>query len=397
MTNPLSNNKPSSRGRIVVGGLAFYYPLAGVAWQILHYLLGLQRLGWDVCYVEDGYWHSQLVEADDSSLAVAGQIQWVAGLLERYGFAGRWHYHAVWDGRSYGADRATAMQWVREADAFVNVCGSQMLTDDHLACPRRIFLETDPVAVQIQLAQNNPVARKALEQHTVLFTFGENLGTETCPLATGGYTWHATRQPVLMDEWATTRPPPAQAPYTTVGNWEAAGKDVELEGRIYHWQKGMEFLKFRDLPARVTANFLLGMNFDNDADRMMMENHGWQTTPAIGVSLDVDTYRTFIQQSRGEFTVAKEQNIVFHTGWFSDRAVTYLAAGRPVINQDTGFARNLPVGAGLFSFATLDDGIAAVNAIEADYAKHSRAAVEIAREYLATDRVLPLLLQQAGL
>ena len=111
----------------------------------------------------------------------------------------------------------------------------------------------------------------------------------------------------------------------------------------------------------------------------------------------MDTYRTFIQQSRGEFTVAKEQNIVFHTGWFSDRAVTYLAAGRPVINQDTGFARNLPVGAGLFSFSTLDDCVAAVNSIEADYAKHSRAAVEIAREYLATDRVLPCLLERAGL
>lgn len=390
------------RGRIVVGGLLFYYPLAGVTWQHLHYLVGLQRLGWDVFYVETAHWSSysypeSCTPENYRAPDVSREVEWVAGVLDRFGLAGRWHFHTAWDGRSYGMGREAARRLLREADAFLNVCASQALTEDHLECPRRLCLETDPVALQVKLAKGDEDSLAFLRSHTTLFTFGENLGTDACPLETGGFAWHPTRQPVLTDEWGGFPPPPPGSPYTTIGSWEARGKDVVLGGRVYHWQKGREFARFRDLPGRVAATFLLAMTFDSPTDRATMERHGWETRPALDVSRDLDIYRGFILASRGEFTAAKEQNIVFRTGWFSDRAATYLAAGRPVINQDTGFDRTLPVGEGLFSVRDLDDCVAAVEAIEADYLRHCRAARGIAESYFAADRVLSDLLARGGL
>ena len=159
----------------------------------------------------------------------------------------------------------------------------------------------------------------------------------------------------------------------------------------------MEFVKFRDLPRSTRVSFRLAMNFDNPVDRAMMEAHEWETCSALEVSRNLSTYQIFIQESRGEFTVAKEQNIVFQTGWFSDRAATYLAAGRPVLNQDTGFGQTLPTGAGLFSFRKPSDCVEALEAIEADYARHSNAAREIAHGFFDYNSVLPPLLAQAGL
>ena len=385
------------KGRIVVGGILFSYPIAGVAWQHLHYLLGLRRLGYDVTYIELDDFYPFDPEGDGIYPDMERVVGWSANVLEKFGFAGKWHYQMLWEERTWGISSDEAKKTLREADAFINLCGAQTLTDDHLACPRRLFLETDPVEMQIELGKGIEAAYAMLRQHTALYTFGENLGTEACPLSNGGFTWHPTRQAVVLDEWRTETGPPPNAPYTTVGNWDVKDKEVELDGKIYHWQKGMEFVKVRNLPRRVNAPLELAMRFGNPADNAMMREHGWRTRAALGVSRDLDVYRNYIQQSRGEFTVAKEQNIVFQTGWFSDRAAAYLAAGRPVINQDTGFARNLPTGEGLFSFRDEDGAAAAIATIESDYPRHCEAAREIARDYFSSDVLLPRMLAQAGM
>ena len=108
-------------------------------------------------------------------------------------------------------------------------------------------------------------------------------------------------------------------------------------------------------------------------------------------------YRDYIQRSRGEFTVARDQYVRPRTGWFSDRSACYLAAGRPVITQDTGFGKFIPTGRGLFAFTTMDDVLAAVDAIESDYDGHCRAAREIAEEYFGAERVVGSLMSRAGL
>lgn len=388
-----------SKGRIVVGGILFTFPIGGVIWQHVHLLVGLRRLGYEVIYVEMNDYYPNDYEGDGSFPDVERVVRRVAALLDRFGFAERWHYRITWEEQTWGLTPEATREAIRTADAFINLCGAHIPDDDIMACPRRILLETDPVELQVELGKGLENAYDMLRRHTTLFTYGENIGTPHCPLSTGGFTWHPTRQLVLLDEWRTDHVPlpDASASYSTIGNWDVVGKDLEIDGTIYHWQKGLEFLKVRDLPRRVSASFMLAMRFGNPDDQTMMEAHGWGTCPVLDISLDIDNYRRFIQGSRGEYTVAKEQNIVFQTGWFSDRAVTYLAAGRPVINQDTGFAHNLPTGAGLFSFRDLEDSVAAIECIESDYPRHSAAALEIARAYFHYDVVLPPMLRLAGL
>src|SRR6185436_10583729 len=118
---------------------------------------------------------------------------------------------------------------------------------------------------------------------------------------------------------------------------------------------------------------------------------GWEVVDPLQVSRDPHVYRAFIRRSRGEFTVAKDVNIRLRSGWFSDRSVCYLAAGRPVVNQDTGFDEQLPVGEGLFAFRSPADAIAAFAAIADDYPRHCRAARALAVEYFAPTRVLAAL------
>ena len=127
-----------------------------------------------------------------------------------------------------------------------------------------------------------------------------------------------------------------------------------------------------------------------------LESHGWQVVDADEVSKDLDAYRDYVRGSRAEFTVAKDQNVRLRTGWFSDRSAAYLAAGRPVVTQDTGFGSTLPTGCGLFAFSTVDDSAAAVEAIGADYDRHSAGARGIAAEYFDHAVVLPALLSACG-
>jgi hypothetical protein len=107
-------------------------------------------------------------------------------------------------------------------------------------------------------------------------------------------------------------------------------------------------------------------------------------------------YRSYIQGSKGEFTVAKDQYVRLNTGWFSDRSACYLAAGRPVITQETGFTKFYGGKEGLFAFSSMDEITEAVREINADYSRQSRAAFEIAKEVFEAEKVLADLLERAG-
>ena len=155
-------------------------------------------------------------------------------------------------------------------------------------------------------------------------------------------------------------------------------------------------MKFIDLPSHTDQPFELALASYKNADQQMLEAKGWRVQPALDFSTDVDSYRAYISGSRGEFTVAKDQNIRLRSGWFSDRSATYLAAGRPVITQETGFCNILPTGAGLFGFSSLDEIVQAVDAINTNYDHHCRAAYALARDYFSHDVVLPRLLAEVG-
>jgi glycosyltransferase involved in cell wall biosynthesis len=171
---------------------------------------------------------------------------------------------------------------------------------------------------------------------------------------------------------------------------------MNLDGEVYHWSKHHEFLKFLDLPQRTRQAFELALSSYEQADCEMLEARGWRVRRALDFSTDPEAYRQYIADSRGEWTVAKDQNVRLRSGWFSDRAATYLAAGRPVVTQETGFGNLLPTGCGLFGFSTTEEAAAAIEEINSDYARHSRRASEIAREEFEADKVLAKLIRHAG-
>lgn len=392
----MANAKPS-KGKIIVFGIIFWYPLAGVTYQFLHYLIGLRRLGYDPYYVEDsGRWIYDPLSFEFSPDASAN-IAAVAPILDAHGFTDRWAFRGNYPGgRCYGMTEEQLLQLYREADAFLNVTASQELRDEHLACPRRIYVESDPFAVQIKVAQGDEPTIKALQAHDTLFTFGENLGAPDCDVPLERFTWFPTRQPVAMELWENPHHPAPGTAFSTITTWHNKGKNIEWRGETWYWTKDREFRKFLDLPKRRNVRFELSLEIDDETRQLLNEN-GWSTVRSLPISQDINRYRDYIQQSRGEFTVAKDQVVRPLTGWFSDRSCSYLAASRPVITQETGFSKYLPTGKGLFGFNTMEDILAAVDVIESDYEGSCRAAREIAAEYFAAENVLGSLMERAGL
>jgi hypothetical protein len=389
--------RPPAKGKLIVFGILFWYPLAGVTYQFLHYLLGLRRLGYEVYYIEDsGRWIYD-PKLNDLSPDVAGNLEMVVPWLEAHGFAGHWAFRGNYpQGKCYGLSEAAILRLYREADAFLNVTGAQEIRPEHLACKRRIYVESDPFASQVKVAKGEQGMIDLLAAHDAHFTFGENLGAADCSVPLARFKWLPTRQPVAVDLW-NQGPPLGGSAYTSITTWHNKGKNIEWKGNTWYWTKDREFLKFIDLPQRRPAcAFELATTVGAEVQQLLRSN-GWRQTGSVEISASADLYRRYIQQSRGEFTVARDQYVRPNTGWFSDRSACYLAAGRPVITQETGFSKSLPSGKGLFGFRSMAEVLAAVDAIEADYEGNCRAAAELAREYFGADKVLASLLERAGL
>lgn len=382
---------------VVVLGMMTKIPVAGVVWQTIHYLMGLELLGLDVYYVESHARTPSMLmerEEDDSSARAA---DFIGGVMSRFGLADRWAFHALHDdGAVYGRSRSELRRLYAKADAIVNLHGGTDPLPEHAATGRLVYVETDPVQLQIELYEQDPMAIAYLEPHVAFFTFGENYGRPDCGLPVSArFPFRPTRQPVVRDLWAPGRGDPGDA-FTTIGNWRQPWRDVRFRGEVYHWTKHLEFEKFLDVPTRTGAAFELALSSYTDEDRVLLQGRGWRIAHALDFSTDLDAYRSYIVGSRGEFTVAKDQNVRLRTGWFSDRSATYLAAGRPVITQDTGFGNILPTGAGLFAFSTLDDVAAAVEEISRDPARHRGAALDVSRSCFDHDVVLRPLLEHIG-
>ena len=393
------NHTRQGKGKVIVFGILFWYPLAGVTYQFLHYLIGLRRLGYDPYYIEDsGRWVYD-PRINDITGDAQGNIDAVAPILEANGFAGRWAFRGNYpDGKCYGMSEESILQLYREADAFLNVTGAQEIREEHLACRRRIYVESDPFASQVRVAQGDRVTINTLAAHDTHFSFGENLGEPDCDVPLERFNWLPTRQPVVLDLWNNSYGSgDADSPaYNTITTWHNKGDGITYRGQTYYWTKDREFEKFLNLPRRRAVPFELATGVSEEV-KQLLRRHGWSQVHSVKISEDTNCYRDYIQHSRGEFTVARDQYVRPRTGWFSDRSACYLAAGRPVITQETGFSKFVPTGKGLFAFSTEDDVLAAIDEIERDYEGNCRAAREIAEEYFAAEKVIGSLLQRAGL
>ena len=386
----------AKKKRIVILGMMTRMPVPGNSWLVVHYLLGFQRLGFDAYYVEaHGSTPRELMQhpEDDSSARAAAYIDRV---LRRFDLGDQWAFQGLHDdGRCYGMTEPELRELYRSAEWIINLHGATVPSPEHVAGGRLVYLETDPVTCEIRLHHKNANVLAMLEPHHKFFTWGLNYGHPDCKVPVPErFHFRPSPPPVVLDFWQSNGNAAGET-FTTVGNWRQPGQ-VKFRGDVYHWSKHHEFLKFIDLPRCTSQSFELALASCDENDQRLLEQNGWRVRPASAVSGDLDEYRKYIQTSRGEFTVAKDQNVRLRSGWFSERSAQYLAAGRPVITQDTGFGNVLPTGRGLFAFSNLEEIVAAVDLINGDYAAHSRAAREIAQEYFSAERVLTNLLEHAG-
>jgi GT2 family glycosyltransferase len=371
--------------------------VAGVAWQNLPSLLGVERLGCDAYYLESHERTPSMLmsRSDDDSSALAAEF--IGSLMRRFGMADRWAFRALHDdGRCFGMSETQLERLYASADLLINLHGGTMPYPELAATGRLVYLETDPVQLQLELQHGLQETVDFLEPHSAFFTFAENWEGEDCRLPRSErFRFKPTRQPVLLDLWPDRSPQPADV-FTTIGNWRQEWRDVTFEGERYTWSKHQEFLQHLDLPERSGAAFELALSSCEDSEREMLRRRGWRVRDGLEISRGIDRYRDYVGASRGEFTVAKEQNVRLRTGWFSDRSATYLASGRPVVTQETGFSNVLPTGAGLFGFETPDEALAAIEEIGGDYTRHAAAARELAREHFSHEVVLGQLLDDLG-
>lgn len=380
--------------RLVLLGIMGRTPFAGVAWQVLHYIEGFRRLGCEVWYVEDtGAWAYD-PEENTITAAPVNTLRYLGSVLDTVGLGERWVYVSA-DGDPLGPAAGRLDELLGSADVLVNLTGATVLRDQHLHVPVRIYLETDPVAPQIEVAEGRRFTIDLLAAHTHHFSYGENLGSPDCLVPVERFNYRPTRQPVVLDWW-TSASVNGGGSFTTVASWKQTDKDIQWQDNTYSWSKHLEFEKVIGLPRRVKAQLELALACDDLRAIDRLRSYGWHVTDALSLTKDIGPYRDYILQSKAEFTVAKDQNVRLRSGWFSDRSASYLAAGKPVVTQDTGFGNALPTGEGLFAFQTEDDAVAAIEEVERDYARHSAAAREIAREYFAAERVLAQLLDAAG-
>ena len=379
--------------RIMIAGAIGHHPIGGSgnAWAFLQYVLGFRALGIETYYVE----HLEAKSSWDAQwnrvpFAASVNAQYFAAITKRFGLEGT---TALLDEESeshVGLSSADVRQLAPDIDLLVNLSGRFHQRDVLAAVRRRMYLDLDPGFTQIWQQQYH--VDMNLPGHDIYVTVGPYLGQPECPLPTCGVEWRSTLPPVVLDEWETAAP--AGAVYTTVADWRGYGA-VEWQGAWYG-QKAQEFLRLVDVPRRVSVPLEISLAIHpEESDRATLVDHGWTLSEPQVDAATPDSYRQYVQRSRGEFSAAKHGYVAGRTGWFSDRSACYLAAGRPVILQDTGFSRYLPVGQGLFAFDDAAGAVAALSAVEADYAAHARAAREIARKHFDARRVLPRLLELA--
>ncbi len=399
--------------RFVVLGTMASNPYAGMAWMHMQIAVGLARLGHDVVYLETTsnwpYDPVRQVKTPDADYAVP----YLASVAERFGLGEAWAYRRSYSDRAWlGPRAADAEEWLRHADAVFNVAGSTRLSEDNLWADNLVYFGTDPVFHEVSYEARDKDVCALIDEHTVAVTYGENIGTPHSPIPPLPSLKAHTRQPVLLDMWDPARP--SREVYTTVANWKQDGREVDFRGERYLWSKDAEFEKVIDVPARCTVAIELATNLAppesmqygegepvrnrgvvDDARSRLVENR-WRLTDAQSFTESPWPYRDYIETSRGEFSVARDLNVRLRSGWFSERSACYLAAGRPVITQDTGFGTVLPTGEGLFAFLSADEALAAVEEVESDYARHSRAARAVAEEFFRAETVLRKLLDDLG-
>ena len=373
--------------RVIVSGMVAADPFqGGASWAVLQYVLGLERLGWDVLLVEE--WKP----AGEGAPAASQTAGYFHDTVREFGLEDRAALVRTSSDETVGVPYETLRALARDAELLLNISG--ILTDPDLIAhiPVRAYVDLDPVFNQFW--QQSGIDMR-FEAHNRFVTVGQALGASECPVPTLGLEWIPTLPPVVLERWPVAAGR-GDGSFTSVGNWRGYGS-VEHDG-VQYGQRVHSMRNFMELPRLADARFRLALAIHPGEvpDLDAIAANGWELVDPVEAAGTPDRYREFIQGSSAELGIAKSGYVLARSGWFSDRSACYLASGRPVLAQETGFSRFLPAGEGLLAFETVEDAVAGVESIQSDYARHARRARELAEDLLDSDRVLSTLLDRLG-
>lgn len=367
------------RRRIIVSGVIAGVPdQGGAAWAVLQWVLGLRRLGHDAVLVEQ--------VAADRFAAIAPRF---TGLAERFGLGGASALIDDRGARTAGLSATELAHAVQGADLLLNLSGSLTYPALLEAAEVRAFVDLDPAFTQLWHTQGVDLG---LDDHDAFVTVGRRLGHDGCSIPTCGKEWLTTAQPIVLEHWPVAEQD-HQRGLTTIGHWRSYGS-IHHDG-VHYGQKAHSLRGLLELPELEAGPFELALAIDPDEhdDLEALRGRGWRLIDPRAVAATPSDYRDFVGDSWAELGVAKLGYAVSRCGWFSDRSVCYLASGRPVVAQDTGFGDWLETGEGLFAFQTAEQAAAAIGELRSDYPRHRRAARELAETVFDSDHVLVELLE----
>jgi hypothetical protein len=382
---------------IVSGALANKPLNGGEAWVRLSWALGLGRLGFDVCFVE------QLASADcidgegePAGFSASANRAFFDKVIEDFDLEGKAGLLCDGGRESSGLGLAEIRERAAEADLLLNVSGHLTIEEIVSGPSTRLYLDLDPGFTQAWHADAG--LGFEIAEHDHYATVGLNLGGPGCAIPDCGIGWIPTLPPVLLDQWPAL-PPTAPARFTTVASWRSPYGQLELDGRTMGL-KHHQFRRLIELPERVgSAEFELALEIHpgDDGDREALESHGWVIVEPRAVVATPQGFRDYVSASTAEFSVAQGVYVESASGWFSDRTAAYLAAGRPAVVQDTAIAADLLPGEGMLTFSNLDEAVAGAAGIAADLPANAAAARRFAEQHLDSDLVIGRLLSAIGI
>jgi hypothetical protein len=381
--------------KILVSGVIANKPFnGGAAWTRLVYVLGLRKLGFDPYFVEKIN-PAAFIDIDGNPVsAIEASInrKYFRRIAADFGLTDRMALISSDLRTVEGVAFEELMDIAGSADLLLNISGHLDLKPIIERVARKAYIDLDPGFTQFWHAEGTGNFR--LADHDYYFTVGENIGAHDCLIPSNGIHWRRTRPPVLLDLWPMSNER-SLGSFTTIATWRGPFGPVSAQGRTFG-SKVHEFRKYIEMPARTNASFEIVLNIhgDDQKDREMLRRNAWRIVDPKQAAPDPFSFRKYIQSSGAEFSVAQQMYVDTKSGWFSDRTVRYLAAGKPVLVQDTGFSRNYPVGSGLLAFKTPEEAVAGVHDIREHYSEHAAAARRIAEEYFDSNRVLAELLSE---
>ena len=380
---------------IVAGAVANKYLNGGAVWTRLNWALGVKKLGFDVFFLEQIDRESCVDESGSATeFENCVNLKYFRKIMREFGLEDS---SALVYGNGQkvdGMSRKDLVELLGSADLVFNITGNLKLPSLAGCGGCRIYIDLDPGFTQYWYQAG--LLGEHFKNHDIYFTIGEAIGTPNCSIPTGDIHWQTTRQPVVLDQWPVSeRGDPER--FTTVAGWRDSYGPLEYEGQILGL-KVHEFRKFIKLPELVSqvCEIALDIHPNDRKDLELLRQYGWEIKNPRKLVPGPESFRKYVQGSGAEFSVAKEVYIKTNSGWFSDRTVRYLASGKPVLVQDTGFSRVYPVGEGLLTFSNLEDAIAGANSISREYVQHCHAARSLAEEWFDSDKVLGVLVEQAG-